>query len=205
MASIWMTLVVTIFCQLMGIFRLFWPVTTLVNPLINGCLWNISEHPWVFFLQSVTDHGCTHLPASCLAHKKNLALNQLWHVAFLVSCTWGWPCLSVAFHFFLPVSLLTYPVDFSFLHILSICALCFFPFHFLFFSSVANCTCPLYSAGLHFFENFKSPFGDCSRVVCIADDTFGFFFFGLTGGIEVVLSLNACFVAFVPLKVWCAL
>jgi len=49
---------------------------------------------------------------------------------------------------------------------------------------------------VHFFKNFKSPFGECSRAVHIADVTFDFFFFGLAGGVEVVRLVNVRLVDF---------
>jgi hypothetical protein len=44
--------------------------------------------------------------------------------------------------------------------------------------------------GVHFFKNFRSPFGECSKAVHIADDTFNFFFFRLTGRVEFILLVN---------------
>jgi hypothetical protein len=56
-----------------------------------------------------------------------------------------------------------------------------------FSSSVARCTCSLYSAGVHFLRNRKRPFGDFPSAVRIAE-TFDFFFSGLAGGVDVFLS-----------------
>lgn len=47
------------------------------------------------------------------------------------------------------------------------------------------------SVGVHFFRNFIKPFGDPSSAVRIAD--FAFFFTGLTGGVNVFLSMKVLF------------
>jgi hypothetical protein len=44
------------------------------------------------------------------------------------------------------------------------------------------------------FKNFIKPFGEPSRAVHIAD-TFDFFLFGLTGGVDVILKVNVCLIA----------